>query len=240
MLSIAICDDSQIDTENLISCIKEAEKTLNTDFLVSSYIDTDSFTKEIIKHKKKIDIYFIDIFIKNRNGYELAKEIRKHDQMGKLVFFTSSDSFAVQGYSVDALDYIIKPARPQKIADLLRRCMEMTKLESGKYILIKQRNSVFPVQLPAILFVESMGRQLCVHTTSHGMLSYYKKLDELERELDSKCFLRCHQSFLVNMDYVHSVEDNCFKLIGGQEVSIRKIGMQDIKNKFFNYISMGI
>lgn len=237
MLSIAICDDSTIDIANITDCIVKAESTLGTKFLVSSYTDADTFIKEVVKGRKKADVVFLDIYIKNKNGYDIAKEIRRYDSVCKIIFFTSSISFAVQSYSVNAFNYIVKPAKPDMIADILRECLEFYKRESGRHILIKQRGSVFSVLLSSVLFVESRGRQLYVHTTSHGEINYYQKLDELEESIAQNIFLRCHQSYLVNMDYINSVEDNYFILINGQEVPIRKVNMQEIKNVFFAYIS---
>lgn len=240
MLNIIICDDSQVDIAHLSECISIAEKELKSKFLVTCYNDADVFTKEVIKQHRKADLIFLDIFIKTKNGYDLAKELRRYDSMSKIVFFTSSPHYAVQSYSVGAFNYILKPAKQEAITSVLKDCLEDLKTRSAKHILVKQRNSVFPVMLSSILYAESKGRQIFLHTTSHGVIDFYQKLDELEKEIKEKNFLRCHQSFFVNMDYIHSVEDNCFKLIGGEEVIIRKVGMQEIKNKFFNYITTEI
>lgn len=237
MLSIAVCDDSQVDINNLINIIHTAEKTFNRSFIISVFTDADSFIKECINAKKLYDLYFLDIYIKNKNGIDLAKSIRLYDLSCKIVFFTSSADYAVESYNVDAFNYIIKPAKQDKIEKLLEECIMLCKSNNGRYILVKQQSSAYPVQLKNISFIESRGRLLYIHTTSHGVLSFYNKLDQMEKEINDSRFLRCHQSFLVNMDYIHFVEENGFKLIGGEEVIIRKIGMQDIKNKFFNYIS---
>lgn len=86
-----------------------------------------------------------------------------------------------------------------------------------------------------ITFIESIRRQILIHTTE-GIITSYLKLDEVEMKLKDKRFLRCHKSFLINMNYIKSVEDYLFLLTNNTEVPIKKRTFSSIKKNYYTYI----
>lgn len=99
---------------------------------------------------------------------------------------------------------------------------------------IKNRSQVLHIPREEIMYVESHNSQCILHQAGQKTYTLYKKLGEIEQELTAPCFLRCHQSFLVNMNYVKAV-DKDFTLTNDDVVLIRKKNLKELRQIYFDY-----
>ena len=158
--------------------------------------------------KEQFDILFLDINVPGVNGIELAKRATNGS---KVIFTTASPEFAVQGFELDAVDYLVKPfsfERFQKaIAKLLHRNIDPTKSLSNEFenafIHIKSGGNLIKVKLNEICLVESQRNMLIIHLTNK-QLQTYGTINEFEDRLPKGKFVRIHKSFIISLDKIES------------------------------------
>ena len=118
-MNIALLDDLMSDAEYLNNLIQQCAYENNISLKTSIYTDVSEFFKDIEKYD--FSAVFIDILMPGTNGIDLARKIREINKSVPIIFVTTEKSFALEGYDVHAFDYIIKPAPPSRITDILKR-----------------------------------------------------------------------------------------------------------------------
>lgn len=232
-MKIALCDDSRIDIEIITEFLKIyfSDKMLNC--LTEAYDSGDELLKAV-KEGTLFDVVFLDIYMEPILGIDVARELRKNKYEGAIIFLTATDEYAVDSYDVMALGYLLKPHSYDKFCKVMDRFLETYKEDTYQ---IKRRGGVISVPLSEIMYIESSNSKCILHRKDTEVYTIYKKLDEIEAELNDPSFLRCHQSYIVNMSYVESAEDQ-FVLTNGDIVYIRHRDIKSIRQKYFDYIDL--
>lgn len=231
-MNIAVCDDNAIDREIVSNVLYEYASLNSLHFDVAEYSSGRSLLYDI-QEGRSFPIIFLDIILDEMMGIETAYKIRETGSKSDIVFLTASPDFAISSYDVDAAGYILKPLIPEKAFGILDKLIES--YETCKYPVYKN-SAVTYVPIEKILYVESDNNRCIIHQKDEEPHIVYKKLDTIQAELPSSHFLRCHKSFLVNMDYIKSA-DKEFTLITGDVVAIRQRSLKEIRNQFLEYIS---
>ncbi len=230
-MRIGICDSSLLDREIITDFLNDYFYKKSIDYSICSY----SSGKELIydiQDGNYLDLIFLDIYIGNEFGIGIAKQLReKLGYNGKIVFITATVDFAVDSYEVEAFGYLLKPVCTQKLHMVMDKIIKSFDAEIYR---IKQRNNIHTVKLDNIIYVESSNSRCIIHSDNTNYV-IYKRLNDIEAELNNKRFLRCHQSYLVNMDYIKNV-DKQFELINGDFVCIRQRNLKSIKEKYIDYL----
>ena len=156
----------------------------------------------------KYDIVFLDINMDEIDGIETAQEIRKVSNDIFIVFVTAFISYAVEGYSVNAIRYILK--NNENFAELIFECIDAISKKMNYSVKKKEfkfNEGVKNISLELLLYIESKLHKLNFHIMEDKLNTYslYGKLDEFEKELEDKAFLRIHQSYLINMKHIVSI-----------------------------------
>jgi DNA-binding LytR/AlgR family response regulator len=220
-----ICDD---DTRDLEELYKITEGFYNAaDSPVSSYsvlkFSEPRKVLEYIEDGNKIDIAFLDIIMPEMNGMELAAGMRKLGFDGYLIFLTSCNDFAAQSYSVKAFSYILKPAIKQSVTELLE-IIEKTRQDNDRNgFPLTRRSGVRFVLFRELMYVEVMNHQLLFHLIDGETISIYSSLKEFSEMLLSKPHMcRPQKSYIVNLDYVGSLENSAIFMRDGTRISVPK------------------
>ena len=165
-------------------------------------------------------------------GIDIARKLRDINYKGDIVFLTATSDFAVDSYEVEAKGYLLKPHNYEKISNIMNRITQNIGIRAYN---IRQRNGFVRIPYNDILFVESNNSKCIMHILDGEGYVIYKRLNEIEDELNDSRFLRCHQSYLVNMNYIQKA-DRQFELINGDVVFIRQRNLKAIKQEYFDYI----
>ena len=173
------------------------------------------------------DIIFLDLFIGDSFGMCIAQKLRDISYRGKIIFCTVSADYALESYQVYASGYILKPYSLDDIRRTLDRFLPEYQCDS---YLVKQKSRIVYIPLNEIMYVESDNTKCILHRTEDREYNIYKKLGQIETELNDPRFLRCHQSYLVNIRYIREAND-VFLLQNGEEVLIRKKSKKEIQQK---------
>lgn len=235
MVSIAICDDIIEELEIISSYVSKNIKDLDIHFKISFFSEGQDLLEHINSSKQNFDIIFLDVYMKFSNGIDIARRIRDFDKECKIIFITSSKEHAVDSYDVSALHYILKPINEEKLTNAIKIAIESLNKEN-KHVVIMNKKGNYRILYKDILYAESKARVVNIYLKSSEVISFYSKLEDFFQSLKDERFLRCHKSFLVNMDYILKIENNCAFMCNNIIIPITSSNMTVIKEKYFNYL----
>ena len=176
--------------------------------------------KEILdQYQVGHDIILMDIQMQFMDGMTAARKIRERDPDVVLIFLTSMAGYAIQGYEVDALDYILKPVSYDMFAMKLKRALQRIRYNEP-YVILQVHDGSLKVNVSDIYYIESRSHQM-IYKTKKGEYSCRGRMDDLEKEMKSLGFFRCNRGYLVNLANVSAVRgESCF--VGGEELPVSR------------------
>lgn len=210
MIRIAIVEDEDDYVSQLTDYLKKYEKTIGEDLNVTIYRDGDGI---IEKYKPQYDIILMDIHMKFVDGMTAAEEIRKVDSKVIIIFITNMTQYAIRGYEVDALDYILKPVSYFAFCERLGRAISRLKRRSSNFITLTVKGGILRLDTSDIYYVESQGHNLIYHTGSGEHISS-GTMKSAEEQLANFGFSRGNKSYLINLEHVEGVQDKCAQVKG--------------------------
>ena len=236
MIQIAICDDSRED-RNAIKCILENYfNTRNKKIKLTEYEDgvvlLDDYADKSVHY---YDLIFLDIFMKKSQGIDVAKQLRAYDKKVSIVLTTATDEFAMSGYAVHAYGYLVKPIQKAETDGLLDDFVRYFHCDRKQTLLIKNRNVHERIAYGEIIYMESMNPYVYIYLKDKSVHRIHAKLGDVEKEVAGKSFIRCHQSFIINMSDVQKV-DKVFHMSDGTEIPIRRSELKELKEKYYQYV----
>lgn len=212
MIRIAIVEDEVSYQEQLIEFLRKFEQDWGRNFDIKTYSDGDQF---IGKYKAQYDIILMDVQMPLMDGMTAAEEIRKVDSEVVIIFITNMAQFAIKGYAVDALDYVLKPISYFSFSQRLNRAIDRMKKREARYITIRVKKGGIRLKISDIYFVESQSHKL-IFNTKDGEFVTTGTMKDLEKELSSFPFFRGHKGYLINLEHVDGMKDSCAVVRGGE------------------------
>ncbi len=229
-MNIAVCDDNLIDRELIVDLIEYYFSDKSITYNIEQYENGTNLLYEI-EDGHLYDIIFLDIFMDKLLGIDVAKKLRDINFNGEIIFLTASSDFAVDSYDVGAGGYILKPIRYDKLKNAMEKVIYS--FDTSTYR-VRRRSNFVIIPYNEIVYVESNNSKCILHRSNGESYNIYKKLGEIENELNDPCFLRSHQSYLVNMNYIIQA-GNQFKLSTGDSVLIRQRQLREIRSVYLKY-----
>ena len=229
VLLIAIADDDPKDVALLEGYVKDYFRKANTAALIHTFSNGLDFIRSAETH----DIVFLDIQMGKLDGLETARFLRKIGKESILIFVTAMAQFAIKGYEVDALDFIVKPASMASITYVLDKAMKRLSSSSAIFSL-KTAEGTLSLSSNDITYVEVFDHNLVYHTTK-GEYTVRGKLSDVLEKLDSERFVLCNRSYIVNLRYVSNVTSD-YLLIDKIRIPISKSHRKELMQRFSSFL----
>ena len=229
MLRICICDDEKIQRSELKSIINRELELKGVDFSIEESEDGETLMSILNRDKNYFDIIFLDIEMDGIDGVETARQIRALNDTAVIIFVTGFADYVFDGYEVKAFNYILKPYREEKIADVLSEALKQIDYVQNKFFIVQLNSSSYKLYLNDIIYFASDKRKIKV-ITEGNTYEFYGKLDDIEKELPN-FFIRIHQRYLVNLNFVISIGNNYVK-INGEKLPISRNRYQNVMIAF--------
>ncbi len=226
---IAICDDLESDRDYLKDLLNKW--AINNSHLLN--IDTFSSAESFLFHyeeAKDYDILLLDIEMGLMDGVSMAKKIRQDNDTVQIIFITGYSDYIAEGYEVNALHYLMKPVKEEKLFSVLERAIE--KVNKNDVVLnLETANGMVRVPIYQIRFAEVFGNYVTIHANDE--VAVKMTLNELEKILDER-FYRVGRSVIVNLNEVSRVTRTEIKLLDGTFIHLPRGAYDGVNRAIIN------
>lgn len=236
MVRIAIVEDSTEYSEKLRSYLERFGEERQEKIEITAFSDGEDI---VTNYRGNYDIILMDIKMTFMDGMKAAEKIREMDKAVVIIFITNMPQYAMQGYAVEALDYVLKPISYFALSQRLDRALErMEQRKKKKYLTISVKGGMRRVNLDKVRYFEVFDHRLFIHMTDED-IETKGSIREVENEVGTEQFFRCNKCYLINLEYVDSVQNNDIR-IGGDVVRVsraKKKEFMDVLNNYINEVS---
>ena len=232
MLKICVLEDEAAQMERMKAYLQKFQSE-HADF--EYVLDAYKNAFDLLEHyKRDVDLLFLDIRVPDMSGMEVAHRIREADQNVMIIFVTNLTQYAIEGYSVNAFDYILKPLAYNSFSSKLERALRMLSYRSSDITLdLRTRDGGRRVSADSITYIEISNHDIIVHVGAE-QIRQWGTLSKLEAQLREAHFVRCSSSYLVYLKYVHKVRGDQL-LVGGDTLSISRPRRKEFLNALAQY-----
>lgn len=204
-MNIAVCEDRKEEADWLCDIIRRWSVQNKIDIEITSYENAASFSFALEDHS--FDALFLDIKMPGEDGVTLAKRLRQQSYDMSIVFVTGEKEYIMEGYEVDAINYLLKPIDRQKIYQCLDRIYEKNQQQEPFLLLQTEDNTTIKLLQREIYMIEVFSHKL-EYTTQRGVFQTLSSMKEIRKKLISDLFITCHRGILINLLHVNTIEKN--------------------------------
>ncbi|HJA67334.1 DNA-binding response regulator [Lachnoclostridium sp. An169] len=233
MIHAAIVEDEKEHMELLQSYLNRYASEHSVRFRTDGYADGIDIVSD---YKGGYDVIFLDIQMKHMDGMTAAERIRHLDEDVAIIFITSTVQFAVQGYLVDALGYVLKPVPYLAFEQLMNKAVKKIRARKEKnHITLDTECGMLRLATDQICCLESQKHAVIVHCEkeTYRTAGPLKRFDE---ELSGQGFSRCHNAYLVNLSHVNAMTPSSVRLSDGEELPVSRARKKAFMDALTDYI----
>ena len=231
MINIGICEDELHYRVNIKDMLGDILSTYSINYKIYEFSSGEEL---LSNYPKDLDILIMDIQMKIINGMDTARKIREFDQNLEIIFMTSFSEFMQEGYEVKAYRYILKPISERKISRNILPCINEIMKKKNNYLTINVKNYVDRIKIDSIVYIETDRPNILIYTNDNKYTTKMSisKIDKILREHG---FFSCHNSYIVNLKLVESMNSNTLK-IGEKYIPISKYRVKELKLALTNIL----
>ena len=236
MINIAIVEDEEQMSNQLSECIEKFFKETDCFPIIEKYNNGNNFLNNF---DMQYDLIFMDINLIDSNGIEIAKKIREKDDKVLLVFVTSLSNYALEGYKVNAFDYILKPITYFTFSLSMKRIYHNLSLSKDENVVITNRQMMKKIPIISIKYIEVNNHKLIFHTEEGVFESSSGTLKNYAEMFKKYFFVLCNSCYLVNLKFVSSVSKTQL-MIGEDTLSISRPKRKEFLAELNKYYAKGV
>lgn len=236
--NIALVDDETNVSDQLEEWIKEYGESTGLKFNTDKFTGTTEFMKS---HYEDYNIIFMDINLPNDvNGINTAKKLREECSKAVIIFCTNYAQYAVNGYEVGALSYLIKPVKKESFTHNMDRAVRALNHMGANKMILKTLEGQKFVNIADIVYIEVMVHNLYFHIKSEGGFITERTrgaLNDISDKFANMNFARCSSCYLVNLAHVTGVGKKSVQLVNGDSLTLSRKYMKDFMNNLMHYVA---
>lgn len=221
MFHIVCCDDDSAWTRRFARDMGQILTYLGVPFTFAAYDSGASLLAALSGDAPPaIDLLFLDILLGEENGLTVARQLRSRVPDLPIILVSTSSEFAVEGYNIHPLHYLVKPIFQEQLHEALRYALQ--KASPAAPLVVRGPNATQVVPLHQILYIEVFDHQLKIHTSKGRVLTAAGSLSQLQQELPAEQFFRCHKSYLINLAQIKGIHRYQILLPDGRTIPVSK------------------
>lgn len=239
-MNLAICDDDAGHISYITQLLSEYRKEKTVSLRWTAF--SSGFALLAALDQGEIyDAVLLDIYMTDMSGMDVAKRIRAMGNSMHILFLTSSAMFAVESYTVEATDYLLKPISRETFFHALEKLASRMDTSAQQGVTVKDSDGrIIKVLWKQLMYVEAMGHYVVFHhangTATKAFLSFSSLLEQLLSQGD---FVQSHRSYVVNLRYVHRIEKRSLVMLDDTQIPLPKSRYQQLSDRFQDIIFGG-
>lgn len=231
-MRVAVIDDTCTDRQVMLEALERFEKEEQVALTIHTFENAERFLETY--EEVCPELVILDIDMPGLNGMEAAHRIREKDENVSLLFVTNVMHYALEGYAVDALDYLIKPVQYEALVLRLQKARRYIARNRDERISLRAAGGMVTLQTSEIYYVESMLHYLNWHTRQ-GEYRVRESMSKAEQRLKDSSFASCNKSFLVNLRYVEAIQKDEVT-VAGTALKISRGKKAEFINRYTRYL----
>ena len=230
-MQIAVVDDEQEMRAQLGTYIGRFSEETKQTFTVSQFPSADALLRE---YRSKFDIIIFDIDMPGTNGMDAARRIRETDSRVTILFVTNMAQYAINGYEVEAVDYIIKPIGYYDFSMKFQKALRRVSVRQDEHIVVESPEGPVRLSVGELQYVEIMGHYLVYHTAKQSV-RVRGSMKDSEELLGRQRFCRCHKSYLVNLKHIVNLRPGEV-LVGEKSIPLGRAYKDALMAEYMRYL----
>ncbi len=228
-MRIAVCDDEELFRIEFKNVLDKA--LVNVDYDIDTFPGGSSLYEAFLK--EPFDLVFLDIEMPGIDGITLAKRLRAISENVHIVFLTSHIEYALEGYEVNALRYLVKPVDMNKLGEVLKYVQD--KKNNSRQIMIREEGEDIVIDISDIIYMESMDKNVRIVTSKREYVTRYN-ISDYEEELKNSGFLRIHRGYLISLSKVKKIVKNDVVMDGDISLPVSRSNLKALKDALYAYV----
>lgn len=234
MVKVAICDDDPIFLKILEQMIDQIAKSSGQPAEFVEFETGEALMHHLKQNQNHVDILFLDIMLGESNGLEFGQMIRERYPFIQTIFISADSDYSLDVFDLEAVYFLNKPISIDRLGRAWELALRRINNQKESFLRINSRGHHLNIPYKDILYLESERRIILVHrlSTSH---QFYAQLDDVETSIPNY-FIRCHQSYLVNMHFITSLAKGRCQMSNGQLIPIAQKRRAQTRRQYLQFI----
>ncbi len=235
-IRVGVAEDDPAACQTILDYLNRYQREEGERFIVSAF---DDGSELVSSYMPIYDILLLDIEMPGMSGLDAARAIRQQDSDVVIVFITAAPQYAISGYEVQALSYLLKPVPWFAFSQELKRSIATVRSHESGSMLVEAGADRIRLELADILYCESIRHTIIIHTASRR-ISISGTLTQLEERLSSQHFFRSNSCYLVNLRHVSAVEGQDCVMTNGERLRVSRPRKKAFLTTLTEYLGGGL
>lgn len=234
-MKLAVLDDTREDAQRLLDYINQFQEQQKCLIQTDTYYSSIDFLEE---YHSQYDVIFLDIEMPGEDGLNVAHEIRKKDMAVGIIFVTNIAQYAIHGYEVNAIDFIVKPVGYFLFAEKLEKAVRFAKRRTKHDLVVNDEEGIYRIPIEEVFYIKKERNDL-IYYTSQGELRERGTIRIMKEKLAGLAFEECNSGCLVNLSQVRRIGKETI-MVGEFSVPLSRRMKKQFTQSYIDYLGGGI
>ena len=231
---LAVCEDDGPARARVEALCGEILTEWDAQYSVEAFSSAEALLERFRGNLEAFDLLILDIQLEGMTGMELARTLRELGSEVSILFLTGRADYALEGYDVHPVHFLLKPVEREALAGALR--LDWARNHRPRAVVLRSGGRTISLPTAEIRYIESINRSVVVHLVS-GEQTFSLTMTQVERLTPADQFARCHNSFLVNLSHVAEVGRAGVLLRTGEQLPVGRRYFQSFQTAFIRYLN---
>lgn len=238
MVTIFLCDDNQHMINKYRNLINRFANKNQITYTLSAFTSGEALIFHLSDRPNQANIIYLDILMGTLNGIETAKQLRKLGCNSEIIFLTTCEDYVFEAFDASPVQYLIKDSTSaERFEEILLRAVSLAEGKKSEMFVCESNSVRKVIPIKDIQCFEIFKRLVRVHYQGEERFDYYGTMEQLEKQMLKKDFVRVHRSYMVNLQYIGKFQRPNLILKTGEVIPIGVTYTKQVDQAFSEYIS---